>query len=40
MTYWRAPHTRSAAISRDAMFFICGGLIGVMIGFATGMGWS
>lgn len=37
MTYWRAPQTRSTELTRDAMFFICGGLIGVMIGFAVGM---
>jgi len=39
MTHWRAPHTEPQ-ISRDAMFFICGGLIGALIGFAMGMGWS
>lgn len=31
----RTPHADE--ISRDAMFFICGGLIGALIGFAVGI---
>jgi hypothetical protein len=43
MSYWRSPRDGDIdimeipSISRDVMFFMCGGLVGGLIGFVLSM---